>query len=345
MIYEILRISTRETQWRCTELREDNPRLHYGRFFLAPLSVGQADLIGSVMRKALLAELEVTCITYVKLLDVPHEYSSIWGVEEPVYDIVMNLKKIVLRSNQRIDNLPNIFKGRVCVKGPTIVTAKDIIFNHVGIEVVDNTQHVATLTKPISLYIDVIGERQKSFKRDRPYTFHEGSYPIGGTFSPIRNVNYSTHSYIKDIRENETKEVLFLEIWTNGSLTPVEALGITSQKLAKLLTAPLHVNEEEDNTETYLVPLDSLPIQHIWELIRKNKTKLAMKSIYIDQLEFPPQVYNSFKKANIEKLFDLLNMSFEDFLKSEYFDPDDVINIIFTIKKYFDINFDLLQDR
>nr|YP_009662563.1 RNA polymerase alpha subunit [Amphilophium lactiflorum]QBA69316.1 RNA polymerase alpha subunit [Amphilophium lactiflorum]QCU48085.1 RNA polymerase alpha subunit [Amphilophium lactiflorum] len=344
MIYEIVRVSTRETQWRCAELREDNARLHYGRFFLAPLLVGQADLIGSVMRKALLTELEGTYITYVKLLDVPHEYSRIWGVEEPVYDIVMNLKKIVLRSNQLIDNQSNIFKGRVRVKGPTIVTAKDIILNHVGIEVVDNTQHVATLTKPISLYVDLILEREKRFINKIPYTLQEGSYPISGTFSPILNVNYSTHSYI---RENERKEMLFLEIWTNGSLTPVEALSRTSQKLAKLLTAPLCVNEEEDNkltNEDHLLPLYSFTFQHRWELIKQKKIKLAMKSIYIDQFQFNPQVYNGLKKANIEKLFDLLNMSYKDLMKIEYFGLDDVKNIIVTIENYLDTDFDLLQN-
>nr|QBA69298.1 RNA polymerase alpha subunit [Amphilophium bauhinioides] len=344
MIYEILRVSTRETQWKCAELREHNARRHYGRFFLAPLLVGQAELIGTVMRKALLAELEGTCITYVKLMDVPHEYSSIWGVEEPVYDIVMNLKKIVLRSNQLMDNPSNFFKGRIRVKGSTIVTAKDILFNHAGIEVVDNTQHIATLTKPICLYIDLIVEKKRAFDKKIPYTFREGSYPVGDTFSPILNVNYSVHSYI---RENEKKEMLFLEIWTNGSLTPVEALGITSQKLAKLLTAPLRVNEEEDNkltNEYHLIPLYSFTFQYRWERIRQKKTKLAMKSIFIEQFEFTPKAYNGLKKANIDKLFDLLNMSYEDLIKIEYFGLDDVKNIIVTIENFFETDFDSLED-
>nr|QBA69299.1 RNA polymerase alpha subunit [Amphilophium blanchetii] len=344
MTYEIVRVSTRETQWKCAELREDNARLHYGRFFLAPLLVGQAELIGTVMRKALLAELEGTCITYVKLLDVPHEYSSIWGVKEPVYDIVMNLKKIVLRSNQLMDNPPKFFKGRVRVKGSTIVTAKDIIFNHVGIEVVDNTQYIATLTKPISLYIDLIVEKKRAFGKAIPYTLQEGSYPIGDTFSPILNVNYSVHSYT---RENEKKEMLFLEIWTNGSLTPVEALSITSQKLAKLLTAPLRVNEEEDNkftNEDHLVSLYFFTFQHRWEKIRQKKIKLAMKSIFVEQFEFTPKVYNGLKKANIDKLFDLLNMRYEDLKKIEYFGLDDVKNIIVTIENYFETDFDSLED-
>nr|YP_009661299.1 RNA polymerase alpha subunit [Amphilophium cuneifolium]QCT82538.1 RNA polymerase alpha subunit [Amphilophium cuneifolium] len=342
MMYERLRVSTHETQWRCAELREDNARLHYGRFFLAPLLVGQADLIGTVMRKALLAELEGTCITYVKLLDVPHEFSRIEGVKESVYDIVMNCKKIVLRS--MIDNPPNFWKGRVRAKGRTIVTAKDITFNHVGIEVVDNNQHVATLEKEMSLYIDLIVEKKRALDRKIPYTLQEGSYPIGDTFSPILNVNYSIHSYI---RENEKKETLFLEIWTNGSLTPVEALGIISKKLAKLLRAPLYVNEEEDNKFTnkdHWIPLNPFTLRHRWEIIRQKKTTIMTKAIFIDQFQFTSKVYSGLKKVNIDTLFKLLNMSYENLMKIEYFGLEDVKHIILTIEDYFGTNFDLLQD-
>ena len=96
MVREEVAGSTRTLQWRCVESRVDSKRLYYGRFVLSPLMKGQADTIGIAMRRALLGEIEGTCITRANSEKVPHEYSTIIGIEESVHEILLNLKEIVL---------------------------------------------------------------------------------------------------------------------------------------------------------------------------------------------------------------------------------------------------------
>ena len=99
MVREKVKVSTRTLQWKCVESRTDSKRLYYGRFILSPLMKGQADTIGIAMRRALLGEIEGTCITRAKSEKIPHEYSTLVGIQESVPEILMNLKEIVLRSN------------------------------------------------------------------------------------------------------------------------------------------------------------------------------------------------------------------------------------------------------
>ena len=99
MVREKVKVSTRTLQWKCVESRTDSKRLYYGRFILSPLMKGQADTIGIAMRRALLGEIEGTCITRAKSEKLPHEYSTLVGIQESVPEILMNLKEIVLRSN------------------------------------------------------------------------------------------------------------------------------------------------------------------------------------------------------------------------------------------------------
>ncbi|TYG58447.1 hypothetical protein ES288_D08G223800v1 [Gossypium darwinii] len=175
MVREKVKVSTstRTRQWKCVESRTDSKCLYYGRFILSPLMKGQVDTIGTAMRRALLRELEGTCITFAKSEKIPHEYSTI---------------------------------------GPGYVTAQDIILPP-SMETVDNTQHVANLTKPIDLCIGLQIERNRGYDTKMPKNFHDRSYPIDVVFMPIRNVNHSIHCYGND---NEKQEILFLEIWTNG---------------------------------------------------------------------------------------------------------------------------------
>ncbi|KAI5316979.1 hypothetical protein L3X38_036686 [Prunus dulcis] len=208
--------------WKCVESRADSKRLYYGRFILAPLMKGQADTIGIAMRRALLGEIEGTCITRAKSEKIPHEYSTIIGIQESVHEILMNLKEIVLRSN-----LYGTRNVSICIKGPGHVTAQDIILPP-SVEIVDNTQHIANLTEPINLCIELQIERNRGYRIKTPNNFQDGSYPIDAVFMPVRNANHSIHSYVNG---NEKQEILFLEIWTNGSLTPKEALHDASRNL------------------------------------------------------------------------------------------------------------------
>nr|YP_010499540.1 RNA polymerase alpha subunit [Balanites aegyptiaca]UWT58833.1 RNA polymerase alpha subunit [Balanites aegyptiaca] len=331
MVREKIAVSIRTLQWKCVESRADGKRLYYGRFILSPLLKGQADTIGIAMRRALLGEIEGTCITRAKSENIPHEYSSIVGVQESVHEILMNLKEIVLRSN-----LYGIRDASICVKGPGSVTAQDIILPPY-MEIVDNTQHIANLTEPIDLCIELQIERNRGYRITTPKKFQDGSYPLDAVFMPVRNANHSIHSYGNG---NEKQEILFLEIWTNGSLTPKEALNEASRNLIDLFIPFLHTEEENLHLENnkHKDTLSLFTFKDSLNKLRKNKKEIALQYIFIDQLELTPRIYNCLKRYNIHTLLDLLNNSKEDLMKIEHFRIEDVKHIFDILEKHFAID-------
>lgn len=333
MVREKVTISTRTLQWKCIESRDDSKRLYYGRFILSPLMKGQADTIGIAMRRALLGEIEGTCITRAKSENIAHEFSTRTGIQESVHEILMNLKEIVLKSN-----LYGTRDASICVKGPGYVTAQDIILPP-SVEIIDNTQHIASLTEPIDLCIGLQIERNRGYRKKQPNNIQDGSYPIDAVFMPVRNANHSIHSYGNG---NEKQEILFLEIWTDGSLTPKEALHEASRNLINLFIPFLHAEEEnfhlENNQDKITLPLFTFLNRSA--KLRKNKKETALKYIFIDQSDLTPKIYNCLKKSNIHTLLDLLNNSQEDLMKIEDFRIEDVKNIlaILEIEKHFAID-------
>nr|YP_009259819.1 RNA polymerase alpha subunit [Leitneria floridana]ANC29220.1 RNA polymerase alpha subunit [Leitneria floridana] len=326
MVREKVKVSTRTLQWKCVESRADSKRLYYGRFILSPLMKGQADTIGIAMRRALLGEIEGTSITCAKSEKIPHEYSTVVGIQESVHEILMNLKEIVLKSN-----LYGTRDALICVKGPGYVTAQDILLPP-SVEIVDNTQHIASLTEPIDLRIGLKIERNRGYNIKTPNNFQDGNYPIDAVFMPVRNANHSIHSYGNG---NENQEILFLEIWTNGSLTPKEALHEASRNLINLFIPFLQKEEENLHVENnqYKVTLPFFTFHDRLDNLKKKKKEIALKSIFIDQSELSPRIYNCLKKSNIHTLFDLLNKSHEDLMKIEHFRIEDVKWIVGILEK------------
>nr|YP_010420141.1 RNA polymerase alpha subunit [Nanocnide japonica]USG53610.1 RNA polymerase alpha subunit [Nanocnide japonica] len=321
MVQEKVIVSTQPLQWKCVESRADSKRLYYGRFLMAPLMRGQGDTIGIAMRRALLGEIEGTCITSAKSEKIPHEYSNIAGIQESVHEILMNLKEIVLRSN-----LYGTCDASICSKGPGYVTAHDIILPP-SVEIVDKTQHIANLTEPIHLCIELQIERNRGYRIKAPKKFQNVTYPIDAIFMPVRNANHSIHSYVNG---NEKQELLFLEIWTNGSLTPKEALHEASRNLIDLFIPFLNAEEENFHLENHQ-PKENLPLFNFHRRLakpKKTKKEVALKYIFIDQSELPPRVYNCLKTSNINTFLDLLNNSQEDLLKIKDFRREDVKHIM-----------------
>nr|YP_009436057.1 RNA polymerase alpha subunit [Colensoa physaloides]ATG26234.1 RNA polymerase alpha subunit [Colensoa physaloides] len=331
MVREKVRVDSRTLQWKCVESRADSKRLYYGRFILSPLMKGQADTIGIAMRRALLGEIEGTCITRAKSAKITHEYSTIVGIQESVHEILMNLKEIVLRSN-----LYGTCDAAICARGPGYVTAQDIILP-AYVEIVDNTQHIAGLTEPIELCIGLQIERKRGYFLKTSKNFQDESYPIDAIFMPVRNVNHSIHSYGTG---NEKHEILFLEIWTNGSVTPKEALQEASRNLIDLFIPFLQTEEEnlhlEDNQ--HMVPLRPSTLPDKLVKIKKKKKQIALKSIFIDQSELSPRVYNCLKRANIYTLLDLSTNSQEDLMKMDHFCLEDVKRIVHILETNFGIH-------
>nr|YP_010898567.1 RNA polymerase alpha subunit [Ripogonum album]YP_010898651.1 RNA polymerase alpha subunit [Ripogonum brevifolium]ANO45551.1 RNA polymerase alpha subunit [Ripogonum album]WHM49831.1 RNA polymerase alpha subunit [Ripogonum album]WHM49915.1 RNA polymerase alpha subunit [Ripogonum brevifolium] len=331
MVREEVAGSTRTLQWKCVESRIDSKRLYYGRFILSPLMKGQADTIGIAMRRALLGEIEGTCITRAKSEKVPHEYSTIVGIKESVHEILINLKEIVLRST-----LYGVRDASICVRGPRYVTAQDIILPP-SVEIVDTTQHIANLTESIDLCIGLQIKRDRGYRTKPTNNSQDGSYPIDAVSMPVRNANHSIHSYGNG---NEKQEILFLEIWTNGSLTPKEALYEASRNLIDLFIPFLHAEEEDinfkENKNRFTLPL--FTFQDRLTNLKKNKKGITLNCIFIDQLELPSRTYNCLKRSNIHTLLDLLSNSQEDLMRIEYFCIEDVKQILDTLQKHFAID-------
>ncbi|XP_043696853.1 DNA-directed RNA polymerase subunit alpha [Telopea speciosissima] len=328
MVREEVAVSTRTLEWKCVESRADSKRLYYGRFILSPLMKGQADTIGIAMRRALLGEIEGTCITRAKSEKIPHEYSTIVGIEESVHEILMNLKEIVLRSN-----LYGTRNASICVRGPGYVTAQDII-SPPSVEIVDTTQHIASLTDPIDLCIELQIERRRGYHMKTLNNSQDLSYPIDAVFMPVRNANYSIHSYGNG---NQKQEILFLEIWTNGSLTPKEALYEASRNLIDLFIPFLHAQEEDiqlqDNQNGVALPF--FIFHDRLAKLSKNKKAMAWKHIFIDQLELSPKSYNCLKRSNIHTLLELLNKSEEDLMEMKDLGLEDLKKIVSILEKDF----------
>nr|YP_010557393.1 RNA polymerase alpha subunit [Euphorbia renneyi]YP_010559933.1 RNA polymerase alpha subunit [Euphorbia bisglobosa]UED18090.1 RNA polymerase alpha subunit [Euphorbia renneyi]UED21534.1 RNA polymerase alpha subunit [Euphorbia bisglobosa] len=340
MVREKVTISTRTLQWKCVESRKDNKRLYYGRFILSPLMKGQSDTIGIAIRRALLGEIEGTCITRAKSEKISHEFSTIAGIQESIHEILMNLKEIVLRSN-----LYGTCDASICVKGPGYVTAQDIIVPPF-VEIIDNTQHIASLTEPIDLCIQLQIERNRGYRIKPTKTLQDGSFPLDAVFMPVRNANHSVHSYGNG---NEKQEILFLEIWTNGSLTPKEALDEASRNLIDLFIPFLHADEEnlhlEKTQHNVTFTLTLFTFHDRLTKLRKNQKEIPLKYIFIDQSELAPKIYNCLKRSNIHTLSDLLNKSHEDLMQIEDFHIDDVKHIlgILEIENHFAM--DLLKNQ
>jgi len=288
---------------------------------------GQADTIGIAMRRALLGEIEGTCITRAKSEKVPHEYFTIVGIKESVHEILINLKEIVLRST-----LYGVRDAAICVRGPRYVTAQDII-SPPSVEIVDTTQHIATLTEPIDLCIGLQIKRDRGYRMKPTNNSKDGSYPIDAVSMPVRNANHSIHSYGNG---NEKQEILFLEIWTNGSLTPKEALYEASRNLIDLFIPFLHAEEEginfKENENRFTLPLFTFQDRLI--NLKKTKKCIPLKCIFIDQLELPPRTYNCLKRSNIHTLLDLLSNSQEDLMRIDYLRIEDVKQILDTLQKH-----------
>nr|WGO61710.1 RNA polymerase alpha subunit [Aneura pinguis]WGO61796.1 RNA polymerase alpha subunit [Aneura pinguis]WGO61968.1 RNA polymerase alpha subunit [Aneura pinguis] len=333
MIQEEIEISTRTLlRWRCIESRTESKRLLYGRFAISPFRRGQANTVGIAMRRALLDEIEGASITSVTIKGIKHEYSAINGIRESIHDILINLKEIILRSDS-----PEPQKAYISVSGPSEVTARAIKGSSL-IHVIDNTQYIATITGKISLDIELDIEKDRGYRMENSQKSQEGFFPIDAVFMPIRNANYSVHSF--GSRE-KTKEILLLEIWTDGSLTPEKALYEASRNLIDLFIPSMNPGGGEKNSGTKEKPesdLSQSTIQFVSTDMEKMTKDVAFKHIFIDQLELPARAYNCLKRVNVHTVADLLDYGENDLMKIKNFGKESIKQVSEALKKRFLVN-------
>nr|YP_010308031.1 RNA polymerase alpha subunit [Microlepia speluncae]ULU27999.1 RNA polymerase alpha subunit [Microlepia speluncae] len=319
-------ISTQVIQWKCVESETGSKRLHYGRFVVSPFKRGQVSTVGIAMRRASSEEVEGTSITCARFQGVAHEYSTTTGIQETIHDVSVNLKEIAPRSDSN-----DIQEAVSSVTGPKRVTAGDISLPP-SIEAVDDSQYVVTITQPISIKIESKIEKSCGYRIENSNGYGDGEFPVDAVSMPVRNVNYSVHLFGSG---ESTRETLFIEIWTNGSLTPDEAISEASKKLIDLSTPFLHVKRGDvshsvDN-QYFSASTGSPP--HLDDVSELEGN--ISENMFIDQLELPARAFNCLKRAEIHTIADLLNYSREDSSKIKSFGKKSVDQVSKALRERF----------
>ena len=282
-------------QVECVESKTERDQSQNSRFVIEPLERGQGITLGNALRRVLLSNLEGAAVTAVRIAGVNHEFATIPGVREDVLDILLNMKKIVLKSYSA---QPQI--GRLLVQGPATVTADQFDLPS-EVELVDPNQYVATLSTGATLEMEFRIERGKGYRtveRGRDETTALDFLQIDSLFMPVRKVNYT----VEDGRSGGLieRDRLIMEISTNGSLTPQEALSQAANILVDLFNPLKEItfepSDDDDGAEEN--PANQIPIE---------------------ELQLSVRAYNCLKRAQINSVADLLDYSQEDLLEIKNF--------------------------
>ena len=308
----------------CLDYEIENNRNYYGRFAIYPFLSGQAITVGNTIRRTLLGEIESTCITSAYVIGANHEYSSLKGVRESVHDLLLNLKEIIFKSNSK-----EVQKGLILFQGPGIVTSEHIKLPSL-IKVVDKTQYIARLETSTQLEIHLTIERQTKYNLQKEIKIQKSTFPVESILKPIRNVNYSIHS----LGDSQVlHELLILEIWTNGSLTPQEALYQSSCSLSLLFQNIFHLTNQQYNKK-----IEKTIFSNRFGIEQKNDEKITpsiLKEISIDELQIPVRTSNCLKKAEIYTVLQLLNYTQEDLLKIKNLGKRSAEQILKALQEHF----------
>jgi DNA-directed RNA polymerase subunit alpha len=303
----------------CIESNTDTDRSQYGKFVLEPLDRGQGTTVGNALRRVLLSNLEGTAITAVRIAGVNHEFATIEGVREDVLEILLNLKEVVLNSYSNQRQI-----GRLLVQGPATVTAGHFDLPS-EVEVVDKNQYIATLSPGSTLEMEFQVEKGTGYRavdRNRDETTAVDFLQIDAVFMPVRKVNYT----VEDARIGGSveKDRLIMEIWTNGSLTPQEALSLSATILVDLF-----------------VPLKDITL----ESIKTDQTDDVdpTSQIPIEELQLSVRAYNCLKRAQINSVADLRDYTQEDLLEIKNFGQKSAEEVIEALQKRLGIT--LPQER
>nr|YP_008474506.1 RNA polymerase a-subunit [Lygodium japonicum]AGI51436.1 RNA polymerase a-subunit [Lygodium japonicum] len=316
-------------QCKCVESKIETDRLYYSRFAISPFKRGQAGIVGIAMRKASLGEVEGTSITYAKFREAMHEYSTITGIQETIHGILINLKETVFRSDSR-----DIQKASLSVTGPKKVTAGDILLPPT-VRVVDHSQYIATVTQPVSPNIDLIIEKGYGYQINNSEGYKSGEFPIDAIFTPVRNASHSIHPFESP---KEVGEISFIETWTDGSMTPSEALCEASKNLIDLFDPFLQMKRDANCFENNDILLGcTRPSSSHWNDMDKSAREATSKNTFIDQLELPARVYHCLKRSNINTVLDLLDYTQEDLQKIKSFGKRSVDQIVKLLWERFSI--------
>ena len=273
----------------------------YGRFTAQPFERGFATTIGNALRRCLLSSIEGAAITAVNIEGVLHEFSSIPGVQEDVTDIILNLKQVPITLHSEDSKVLSID-----FEGPGAVTAGQM-GEDPQIEIVDSNVHIATVNEEGRLKLQAQVKRGRGYvSADRNFdeSMGIGWIPVDSAHSPVRRVNYRVEA--ARLGQTTDYERLILEVWTNGTVRPEEAVSLAAMLLKDHLGIFIQTEESlrHDGGELGREELAGLDA-----LLAKN----------IDELDLSVRSANSLKNANIHTLRDLVRRTEKDMLETKNF--------------------------
>ena len=276
----------------CVELSQDGS---YGKFVIEPLERGFGNTLGNALRRVLLSSLPGVAVTSIKIEGIMHEFSTVPGVTEDVSEIILNLK--TLSAKLYSEQAKTVM---IDVKGPAEVCAKDIAVDD-ELEFVDPDMHICTLNEGAHLQMTLTIDKGRGYvsaDKNKYPNMPIGVIPIDSIFTPIKKVNYT----VTDTRVGQITDYdkLTLEVWTDGSVQPDEAISLA----AKILTEHLSL---------FVSLTDQVTTISFTDQEDNNKDKVL--EMTIEELDLSVRAYNCLKRAGINTVAELVQRNQEDMMK------------------------------
>ena len=269
---------------------------NYGKFVVEPLERGYGTTLGNSLRRILLSSLPGAAVSSIQIDGVLHEFSTIDGVLEDVTQIILNIKKLALKMNTDEDK--NI---EIDVNGPAKVTAADIVADP-DVEVLNPEQYICTVADGGHFHVRMTVKKGRGYvaaDQNKSDDMPIGVLPIDSIFTPISRVNYQVESTRVGRRNDFDK--LTLDVWTNGSISPREAISLAAKILTEHLDIFVNLTDEAKNAEI---------------MVEKEEThKEKMLEMTIEELDLSVRSYNCLKRAGINTVQELTNKTEADMMK------------------------------
>ncbi len=272
----------------------------YGKFIGEPFERGYGTTIGNSLRRILLSSLYGAAITAVRIRGILHEFSTLPGITEDVTDMVLNLKEVRVK----LLDVP-VDTVRLSVKGERNVTAADIVTGP-RVEILNPEQHIATLSKDGNLEMEMVVKRGRGYvaaEHNKDEGDPVGTIPLDAIFSPVLKVNFNVTN--ARVGQRTDYDRLVMEIWTDGSVKPEDALAYAARILQDQLTIFINFEEEAEIAE----PLE--------ETIEGKVNENLFRPV--DELELSVRSANCLQNADIKFIGELVQRSEQEMLKTKNF--------------------------
>ena len=278
----------------CVDMSEDGK---YGKFVVSPLERGYGTTLGNSLRRILLSSLPGAAATSIKIEGVQHEFSTMPGVTEDVTELILNIKKLALKIH---GDLPKTVY--IEAKGAQEITAGDIKRDD-DIEIINPDLHIATLNEDANLYVEITLSKGRGYvsaeKNKQAMQPIIGVIPVDSIYTPVTKVNYTVEN--THIGQYTDREELAIELWTNGTIKPDEAVSLAAKIMNDILLLFVDLTDDAKNTEIIVE--------------KEENKKEKVLEMTIEELDLSVRSYNCLKRAGINTVEDLTNKSEEDMMK------------------------------